>query len=105
MSSEHLTKRNVSLISISAIVILSLTLSVDAMVTVSEGSEEILLHQAAESPHIGTVKTLEYFEDNMYGHIAEDKDSRKHLEDKIDSLDLKIDRLFIIICSNPNNQC
>ena len=105
MSSTGITKKNVSVLSISAIVILSLTLSIDTRIAVSESSDHILRHEANESPHIGTLKTLEYFEKHLFQHITDDKDSRKYLENKISDLDLKIDRLIMIICSNPNNQC
>lgn len=105
MSSKNINKKNVSLISISVIVLLSLTLSVDARVAVSDSSDKILLHEATESPHIGTVKTLEYFEKYLTDHIIVDRDSRKSLENKIDNLDLKLDGLVIIICSNSNNDC
>lgn len=105
MSLDLFTKKKVSLVSISALILLSLTLSIDTRVAVSESSQQILEHRADESPHIGTLKTLEYFEKYLTEHIIEDRNSKKYLEDKIDDLDLKLDRLLIIICSNPNNQC
>ena len=65
MSSEHFNKKNVSLISISTIIILSLSLSVDARVAVSDSTNSILQHEASESPHLGTDTQLKYISEDI----------------------------------------
>jgi len=107
MSIPHipLNKKNISLISTSAVIVFSLGLIFENQNAISQNNKELLIHQTDETPHIGTEKTLDFFDQTLTIHIQTDLDQRAQLDDKTNDINDKLDNLLIIICSNPNNKC